>query len=426
MLQNMKKLFSDALVGKKTIVFILSMILLVGVGSFMAYELTKTSVTLVIEGEERSQKTHAKTVDELMLENNIVVGEHDYIEPSLDSKLTDNLSVEWLSAQLVFFTKDGEKGPAWTTANTVEDFLEELNLEIREYDEITPSLDSALVEDMQITFESAFAVTLLSDNIEKEVWTVSTTVADFLAREKVILGELDRVEPTNEKIVKANTDINVIRVEKVTDVVEEATNFATVTKNDNSLTSGTEQEVQQGQKGKVAKHYQVIYENGDEVSRELLKTELVSDSKDRIVAVGTKQPTPTVSRSVAPAKSEPAKSTPAKSEPAKSAPSTVSASGEWRSFTSTAYTAYCNGCSGITRTGINLIENPNQRVVAVDPNVIPLGSIVEVRYNGTIMGQYKAADTGGAIVNNKIDIFMAERSDALRWGRKNVQVRIVK
>lgn len=405
MLENMKKLFSDALMGKKTIMFILTMTLLAGVGSFMAYELTKTSVTLVIEGEERAQKTHAKTVDELMLENNIVVGEHDYIEPSLDSNLTDNLTVEWLSAKLVFFTNDGKKGPAWTTANTVEDFIKELSLEVEEYDEITPNLNSVLIEDMQITFESAFAVTLLSDSEEKEVWTTSTTVADFLEREKVILGELDRVEPTHEEIVKANTEINVIRVEKVTDVVEEATNFATVTKNDNSLTSGTEREVQKGQEGKVAKHYQVIFENGNEVSRELLKTESVQDSKDRIVAVGTKQATPTVSRSSAPKES---------------------ASGEWRAFTSTAYTAYCTGCSGITSTGINLIANPNQRVVAVDPRVIPLGSIIEVKYNGNIMGQYKAADTGGAIVNNKIDIFMAERSDALRWGRQTVQVRIVK
>lgn len=400
MLRNMKKLFSDALVGKKTIVFILSMTLLAGVGSFMAYELTKTSVTLVIEGEEISQKTHAKTVDELMLENNIVVGEHDFIEPSLDSKLTNNLSVEWLSAKLVFFTNDGQKEPVWTTANTIEAFIKELNLEVGEYDEIKPTLNSAIVEDMQIMFESAFAVTLHSDSEEKEVWTTSTTVADFLEREKVILGELDRVEPTNEEIVKANTEINVIRVEKVTDVVEEATNFATVTRNDNSLTKGTKQEVQQGQNGKLAKHYQVIIENGTEVSRELLKTETVQDSKDRIVAVGTQQATPTVSRGGTP--------------------------GEWRSFSSTAYTAYCTGCSGITSTGINLRANPNQKVVAVDQNVIPLGSIVEVKYNGTIMGQYKAADTGGAIVNNKIDIFMAERSDALRWGRQPVQVRIIK
>lgn len=400
MLLNMKKFFSDALIGKKTIVFILSMTLLAGVGSFMAYELTKTPVTLVIEGVERSQKTHAKTVDELMLENNIVVGEHDYIEPSLDSKLTDNLNVEWLSARLVFFTNDGEKKPVWTTANTIEAFFKELSLEVGEFDEITPNINSALVEDMQITYESAFAVTLHSDGEEKEVWTTSTTVADFLEREKVILGELDRVEPIHEQIVKANTRVNVIRVEKVTDVVEEAIDYATVTRNDNSLTKGTKQEVQKGLEGKVAKHYQVIFENGNEVSRELLKTETVQESKDRIVAMGTKQVTPLVSRGGTP--------------------------GEWRVFEATNYTAYCTGCRGITNQGTNVkntIYHPTgHRIIAVDPRVIPHGSIVEIKgFSGTFI----ADDIGSAIKGDKIDILVSPESDPYIWGRRDVQIRII-
>jgi uncharacterized protein YabE (DUF348 family) len=400
MILNMKKLFSKSFTGKRLIMSIVSMILLVGVVSAAAYELTKTSVTLVVNGEETSLKTHAKTVDELMLENAILVGEHDFIEPSLESRLTNDVNVVWVPAKLVYLTNNGEKLPVWTTSDTIQELVAELNIDVAVHDKIQPSLDTALVEDMQITYESAFAVTLQSDGEKREVWTISTTVADFLEAEDIVLGELDRVEPSQEAIVKANTNINIIRVEKVTDVVEEPINFATVTRNDNSLTRGTEREVQSGQTGKIAKHYKVIIENGKEVSRELVKTETVQPSKDRIVAVGTKQVVQQVSRSASP--------------------------GDWTTFSSTAYTAYCNGCSGITSTGLNLRTNPGKNVVAVDPNVIPLGSIVEIKYNGKILGQYKAADTGGAIQGRKIDIFMAERSDALRWGRKNVQVRIVK
>ncbi|KGX91991.1 peptidoglycan-binding protein [Pontibacillus halophilus JSM 076056 = DSM 19796] len=89
---------------------------------------------------------------------------------------------------------------------------------------------------------------------------------------------------------------------------------------------------------------------------------------------------------------------------------------------STAYTAYCNGCSGITATGINLKSNPNQKVIAVDPSVIPLGSKVYVEGYGEAI----AGDTGGAIKGNKIDVFIPNRSDALNWGRKTVQVTIYK
>lgn len=96
-------------------------------------------------------------------------------------------------------------------------------------------------------------------------------------------------------------------------------------------------------------------------------------------------------------------------------------SGNWRSFTATAYTAYCAGCSGVTFTGIDLRANPNAKVIAVDPNVIPLGSRVEVKGYGT----FTAGDTGGAIKGEKIDIFMPDRSDALSFGRQTVQIRVL-
>ena len=89
--------------------------------------------------------------------------------------------------------------------------------------------------------------------------------------------------------------------------------------------------------------------------------------------------------------------------------------------TSTAYTANCNGCSGTTATGINLHANPNAKVIAVDPRVIPLGTKVYVEGYGYAI----AADTGGAIKGNKIDVFFPSKSDAYRWGRKKVKIKIL-
>ncbi|WP_174734410.1 LysM peptidoglycan-binding and 3D domain-containing protein [Mesobacillus harenae] len=87
----------------------------------------------------------------------------------------------------------------------------------------------------------------------------------------------------------------------------------------------------------------------------------------------------------------------------------------------TAYTADCKGCIGITKTGVNLKANPNAKVIAVDPSVIPLGSKVYVEG----YGYATAEDTGGAIKGNKIDVFIPEQSDALDWGRKQVEVTII-
>ncbi|WP_226585688.1 LysM peptidoglycan-binding and 3D domain-containing protein [Halobacillus litoralis] len=86
----------------------------------------------------------------------------------------------------------------------------------------------------------------------------------------------------------------------------------------------------------------------------------------------------------------------------------------------TAYTAFCEGCSGTTYTGVDLRANPNKKVIAVDPDVIPLGSEVYVEGYGKAV----AADIGGAIQGDRIDVFMADRSDALDFGRKSVTVKV--
>ena len=115
-----------------------------------------------------------------------------------------------------------------------------------------------------------------------------------------------------------------------------------------------------------------------------------------------------------------------KAEPSRkaSAASTTAAApsgGKEFYVSATAYTASCAGCSGITATGINLKANPGLKVIAVDPNVIPLGSKVYVEGYGYAV----AGDTGGAIKGNKIDLFVANHSDAIAFGRKQVKVTIL-
>ncbi|RWZ60350.1 LysM peptidoglycan-binding domain-containing protein [Halobacillus fulvus] len=103
--------------------------------------------------------------------------------------------------------------------------------------------------------------------------------------------------------------------------------------------------------------------------------------------------------------------------------STSSSNDVVKEFTAeaTAYTAYCTGCSGVTATGIDLRANPNQKVIAVDPSVIPLGSKVYVEGYGTAI----AGDTGGAIKGNRIDVFIPDRGEALDFGRKSVKVQVL-
>ncbi|WP_100332395.1 LysM peptidoglycan-binding domain-containing protein [Bacillus xiapuensis] len=107
--------------------------------------------------------------------------------------------------------------------------------------------------------------------------------------------------------------------------------------------------------------------------------------------------------------------------PVQKAQATAPAQGKTMTVTATAYTAQCNGCSGVTATGINLNANRNAKVIAVDPNVIPLGSKVYVEGYGTAI----AGDTGGAIKGNRIDLHVPTKSQANSWGVRTVNITIL-
>jgi 3D (Asp-Asp-Asp) domain-containing protein len=94
-----------------------------------------------------------------------------------------------------------------------------------------------------------------------------------------------------------------------------------------------------------------------------------------------------------------------------------------QTFIATAYThAPAGGDINGTGDGLTAIGIPvREGIVAVDPSVIPLGSKIYVEGYGEAL----AADTGGVIKGNRIDVFFDCREKALQWGRRTVQVRII-
>lgn len=101
----------------------------------------------------------------------------------------------------------------------------------------------------------------------------------------------------------------------------------------------------------------------------------------------------------------------------------IRASGaSWRRMLATAYTAGPESTGkapgdpgyGITATG--LPARPG--VAAVDPKVIPLGSVLWVEGYGLAV----ALDTGSAIRGNRIDRYMPGLKDAFAWGAWRVWV----
>jgi uncharacterized protein YabE (DUF348 family) len=399
-----KKLFSDSVRSKKRLgIMLTSFVVVSAVLSLTVYKTTQASVSLTIDGKEEKLRTHADTVGELLKEQNIKVRDEDFLSHTISASVSSNMNVIWEPAKSIDLVVDNQKQSIWTTADTIKEVLANQKINISKHDQVKPDLDTAIKDNLTVEVKKAFLVNLNQGGNEQQVWSTSTTVADFLKQQEIKLDDLDRVEPTLTSLVTPNSVVSVVKVEKVTDVVEEPVGYATVTKNDPSLEKGNEKIVSEGVEGRVAKHYEVMIENGKEVSRKLIKTENIKEGKDRVVAVGSKVVKPVAKTAAVQVSRDDGK---------------VAKEFYVRS---TAYTAFCNGCSGKTKTGINLRANPNAKVIAVDPNVIPLGSKVYVEGYGYAI----AGDTGGAIKGNKIDVFFADKSQAYKWGRRTVKIKVL-
>lgn len=112
-------------------------------------------------------------------------------------------------------------------------------------------------------------------------------------------------------------------------------------------------------------------------------------------------------------------------------------SGKKRVFQATAYDLSVASCGkspghpqyGITASGFNLSGHDiGSKLIAVDPNVIPLGSKIYIEFGSGyshLNGTFTAVDTGGAIKGNRVDIFFGSENVAgqvSKFGRRDVTV----
>ncbi|WP_434352131.1 3D domain-containing protein [Trichococcus flocculiformis] len=164
---------------------------------------------------------------------------------------------------------------------------------------------------------------------------------------------------------------------------------------------------------KAAEEQQVAESTSDVAVAESASSTTSASVQESAVASSETAPVSQITdSSVAAVETAPVVTAPTVTEPPASQGKTVTVS-------ATAYSRHEAGLSNLTATGIDLSINP--MVIAVDPSVIPLGSIVSVPGYGIAI----AGDTGGAIVGNKIDLHMEDLNAALAFGRQTLTITIL-
>lgn len=393
---------------------ILTTIVVTLFSTWVIFDATKAEVVIAADGEEQVVKTHTTTVGELLDDMGIEVSEHDDLSHEENTEVVDGMTIHFDAADEILLTIDGETEEFYTTANTVGEFFEDEELTFKKHDEISHSDMALLEEGLEIEVEKAFPVIVNDGGEEEKLWTTGGTVEELLKENDLTFKKSDKIKPDLDEKVTKDTEVSITHVEKITEEITESIPYQTEEKEDSSLEKGTTQTISEGEEGEVLKIYEVTLENGEKVDEELIGEEVKEESQNKVVAVGTKEEAQKKEKTTSNSDSSNSSATNSSSEP--------SSDGKELTMEATAYGPDCDGCSGITATGINIKQNPTPKVVAVDPSVIPLGSRVWVEGYGEAI----AADTGGAIKGNRIDVLVkSEAYAANNWGRRTVKVKIL-
>ncbi|EAE2804979.1 DUF348 domain-containing protein [Listeria monocytogenes] len=389
-------------------IMIAGFVIVVALVFYFVFEGTKNDITIVNAGEKIESRTHAKTVSEALDEAGIKVSERDEIAPGKNAEIKDGMEIKYLPARQITINDNGTKKDVWSTKANVADLLKDENITTRPQDVLNVALDTKLKNGLEVNINRAIQLSLQNGAKKDTVWTTKTKVSDLLAEKNIKLDQDDRVSPAKDSNLKEKMTVEVTYVNSKAEKKNEQVKFETVYKEDDSLNKGVEKVVQEGKNGKKVVEYKVTFENGKEKKRDVIKENVTSNKTDKVVVRGTKEkvvatPVSNVSTSSA---------TSSSSSSASSTPS----GGKTYKMESTAYSG-----GGTTAYGINLSANPGQKVIAVDPRIIPLGSKVWVEGYGEAI----AGDTGGAIKGNIVDVYFPNESQCYSWGRRMVTVKVL-
>jgi 3D (Asp-Asp-Asp) domain-containing protein len=86
------------------------------------------------------------------------------------------------------------------------------------------------------------------------------------------------------------------------------------------------------------------------------------------------------------------------------------------------YIATAYDQSGVTASGLYT----HRHIVAADPDLLPIGSIIRIKHAGRYSGEYVVADTGEKIVGRRLDIYIPNLAACKKFGVRTVKVKVVR
>ena len=276
----------------------------------------------------------------------------------------------------VTLVEDGRPVTLQTSVETVKDVLIEVGISLGPADKVFPPEATGLNAGMQIEVSHAKAIHLRLGEQSQVIYSQAETLEAALLEAGYRFGPDDRVEPALSVAVTNDMVARIVRVTGQAFFEREDVIHITVFSPDDSLTGPQTRRIE-GHDGVRIMEYEIVIEDGVEIERVFVAESFDPEPVNTVIYYS-----------------------------ASAVNSTDAADNLKVASTMRMYATWYNAASsgkpathpayGITRSGVPLTKG----IVAVDPNVIPLGTRLYVPGYGFAV----AGDTGGGIIGDRIDM----------------------
>lgn len=329
------------------------------------------------------------------------------IYPTSDDEITredigNEININMKKAFDVYLEHEGDTENVKMTGGTVGDALGKAGIVLEENEGINFSVNEAVEPDMHIEISPLVMVNVTIRGEKKKYFVTSGNVIDALKYLNLDISSEDILNIDLQDNVYEGIDIVVNKVEYQEETVEEKIPFKVEYEKSAILNKRNQKIILKGKEGLRKVTYRNFLIDGKVVKREEINSVIVRNPVNEIVVVGNDY----------------------QEESTRPNPATSSVERVVKKVLRGSATAYTAPKGAKTSTGSTPVENVT---IAVDPRKIPYGSRLEIT-DGKQTWTGIAKDTGGALMNGSalVDIYMNSRNDCINFGRRQVEVRILK
>ena len=252
----------------------------------------KKDVTIDVNGQQMDLVTMSNSVEGALKQAGIKIGPDDLIVPSPSERLTRTESIKVRSAKSVAVVVDGQEKTIKSTALTVDELVSEIGSEIggvNEGDLLSKGRDTVIPADgMKLDITRPKVVSINDGGDVTYTQMAASNVGDLLRRRNINLNPEDVVTPSITSPVKAGMDVRIDRVR--TDQVRETVPFEAPAnyKDDATAFEGDGVVEEAGTPGSKEVKRSIRIVNGKEESNTVISEKEVTPAKPATIKRGTK------------------------------------------------------------------------------------------------------------------------------------------